>query len=198
MQRIWIGLTLAVVTIAPAYAADPNPTGEWSVADGNGQIRVENCNGKMWGAVSAEKESGIDSNNPDPTKRNLPTLGVPIIFGMKQTQPNKWEGQIYSPENGKFYTGNISLESPDVLRVEGCVLGFLCGGQSWPRVKVDAQKPSVTAPGAAPSRPTAGAKTPAQNSGSRTGANAAAAGKTPTAQEFCAALTRREPSVASP
>jgi uncharacterized protein (DUF2147 family) len=198
MQRIWIGLTLAVVAIAPAYAADPNPTGEWSVADGNGQIRVENCSGKMWGAVSAEKESGVDSNNPDPTKRNLPTLGVPIIFGMKQTQPNKWEGQIYSPENGKFYTGNISLESPDVLRVEGCVLGFLCGGQSWPRIKVDAQKPSVTAPGAAPARPTAGAKTPAQNSGSRTGANAAAAGKTPTAQEFCAALTRREPSVASP
>ena len=110
MQRIWIGLSLAALTIAPAYAAEP--AGEWSVADGNGQIRVENCNGKMWGAVSAEKESGVDSNNPDPAKRNLPTLGVPIIFGMKQTQPNKWEGQIYSPENGKFYTGNISHAEP--------------------------------------------------------------------------------------
>jgi uncharacterized protein (DUF2147 family) len=191
MQLISIGLTLAFVTVAPAYAADP--TGEWSVADGDGQIRVENCNGKMWGAVSAEKEAGVDSNNPDASKRNLPTLGVPIIFGMKQTQPNKWEGQIYSPENGKFYTGNISLQSPDVLRVEGCVLGFLCGGQSWPRVKVDAPRSASAAPPGAAARPAA--KPSTQNSGSRAGAQPAGR---PTAQEFCAALTRRESSVASP
>lgn len=190
MKPICIGLTLAAVTMAPAFAADP--IGEWSVADGDGQIRVENCNGKMWGAVSAEKEAGVDSNNPDPSKRTLPTLGVPIIFGMKQTQPNKWEGQIYSPENGKFYTGNISMQSPDVLRVEGCVLGFLCGGQSWPRVKVDT--PRSAAAGAAAPRAGAGTKPATQNTGARAGASAGR----PTAQEFCAALTRRESSVASP
>jgi uncharacterized protein (DUF2147 family) len=202
MQRIGIGLTFAVLTTATAYAADPNPTGDWSVADGNGQIRVENCNGKMWGAVSWEKDSGVDSNNPDAAKKNLPTLGMPIIFGMKQTQPNKWEGQIYSPENGKFYTGNISLASPDVLRVEGCVLGFLCGGQSWPRVKTDPSRPATAAaPGAARqpnvgTKPAAGAKTTPPAAGGRGAGQTDPKLQTP--QEFCAALTRREPSVASP
>ena len=112
MQRIGIGLTIAVLTTAAAYAADPSPTGEWSVADGNGQIRVENCNGKMWGAVSWEKDSGVDSNNPDAAKKTLPTLGMPIIYGMKQTQPNKWEGQIYSPENGKPIPGTSASRIP--------------------------------------------------------------------------------------
>jgi hypothetical protein len=73
-------------------------------------------------------------------------------------KPNRdrWEGQIYNPENGKLYTSNIRLSNPNTLRVEGCVLGFLCGGQDWTRV---ADTPPAqlkgTAPKAAPKGPNA-------------------------------------------
>ena len=48
----------------PALAADP--TGDWKVADGVANIRVAECNGSMWGAVSWEKTpGGRDKSNPD-------------------------------------------------------------------------------------------------------------------------------------
>ena len=49
------GLFLATV-VSPALAADP--TGDWKVADGVATIRVAQCNGNMWGAVSWEKTPG--------------------------------------------------------------------------------------------------------------------------------------------
>ena len=55
-----------------------------------------------------------------------------FVTSMKPAGGDRWDGQIYNPENGKTYTGHISLKSPDVLRVEGCLL-FFCGGEDWTR-----------------------------------------------------------------
>jgi uncharacterized protein (DUF2147 family) len=132
--------------LATPVAASESPlTGEWAVEEGLAHIRVENCGGRFWGAVSWEKKPGIDSLNPDRSKRRLPTLGLPVLLAMKQTQPHHGEGKIYNSENGKTYSGSITLKSPDVLRVEGCVLGFLCGGKDWKRVSPD-QDTSNTSP----------------------------------------------------
>lgn len=139
---------LAASALAPGTAAAQDPTGEWLVEDKVAIIRIENCGGAMWGINAWEKEPGVDNSNPDPKKRGRPTLGAAIILGMKPTKPNKWEGEIYNPENGKKYEASISLSSPDVLRVTGCVLGFLCGGQDWTRVTAQpaAAKPDPRAP----------------------------------------------------
>ncbi|MDB5565136.1 MAG: hypothetical protein JWP84_1702, partial [Tardiphaga sp.] len=78
--------------LAPALAADP--TGDWKVADGVANIRVAECNGSMWGAVAWEKTpGGLDKNNPDVSKRNRPTLGMPILIDMKKNaKEDKWAG----------------------------------------------------------------------------------------------------------
>lgn len=158
-----------LLTTAPVLAADPGPTGEWMVADGVAKVRVENCSGKLWGVISWEKvPGGTDKNNPDPSKQARPTLGMPILLGMAQTGPNKWEGEIYNAENGKTYSSNISLayNNPDLLQVRGCVLGFLCGGQDWPRVEEEAPKPGAKPPARAsapaPAPRTTGAATAAK------------------------------------
>jgi hypothetical protein len=66
-----------------AFAADP--TGDWRVADGVANIRVAECNGDMWGVVAWEKvPGGRDKNNPDVSKQNRPTLGMPILLDMKK------------------------------------------------------------------------------------------------------------------
>jgi uncharacterized protein (DUF2147 family) len=117
-----------------ALAADP--IGEWRVASGDANIRIDDCDGALWGIISWEKRpGGVDSNNPNPAERSRPTLGLHILLAMKPTKPGLWEGQVYNAENGKTYTSKLSLPSPDVLRIEGCVLGFLCGGENWTRVK---------------------------------------------------------------
>jgi len=129
-----------------AAAAEPQPTGEWRTADGRANIRIDDCDGALWGIISWEKEPGVDSNNPDPAERSRPTYGLHILLAMKPARPGLWQGQVYNPENGKTYDSRISLTSPDVLRIEGCVLGFLCGGEDWTRIKATEVVPSQQRP----------------------------------------------------
>ena len=75
----------------------------------------------MCGAVSWSKDGG--------------GLGTQILRSMKPAGQNQWAGTIYDPQSGRTYQSTITLQSPSALRVEGCVLGFLCGGQTWTRAK---------------------------------------------------------------
>jgi uncharacterized protein (DUF2147 family) len=129
-------LTTGLVTagIGPALAADP--TGDWKVADGVANIRVAECYGSMWGAVAWEQvPGGRDQNNPDAAKQSRPTLGMPILIDMKKNSTaDQWEGQVYNAKDGQFYKSTIKLTGPDQLEIQGCVLGFLCGGETWTRV----------------------------------------------------------------
>jgi uncharacterized protein (DUF2147 family) len=135
---IYCGLlmTTGLVTagVGPALAADP--TGDWKVADGVANIRVAECYGSMWGAVAWEQvPGGRDKNNPDAAKQSRPTLGMPILIDMKKTSnADQWEGQVYNAKDGQLYKSTIKLTGPDQLEIQGCVLGFLCGGETWSRV----------------------------------------------------------------
>jgi uncharacterized protein (DUF2147 family) len=136
-MRSFLAVLAATYSLA-GYAAAAEPTGEWRTANGAANIRIDDCDGILWGIVSWEKEpGGLDSNNPNPAARNRPTLGLHILRGMKPTKPGLWQGEVYNAENGKIYDARISLTSPDVLRIEGCVLGILCGGENWTRVKTE-------------------------------------------------------------
>lgn len=134
-----------------AASADPaptDPTGEWMVAAKYAEIRIVDCSGTYWGVVAWEKlPGGIDKYNPDPNLRGRPTMGMPVLMAMKPSDQNEWSGQIYNSQDGRTYSAKISLSSPDVLSVRGCVLGFLCGGEDWTRVT----SPQGTT-GAAPGR----------------------------------------------
>lgn len=144
-----------------AVAAEIDPAGEWMVEKGYATIRIVDCNGQYWGIVASEQTPGIDKNNPDARLRNRPTLGMPILIGMTPSKPNEWSGDIYNSQDGRTYSASISLLGPDTLKVQGCVLGFLCGGENWTRVKqvsttpLPTQRPSTTsgAPPPAPAKP---------------------------------------------
>jgi uncharacterized protein (DUF2147 family) len=181
----------------PALALDP--TGDWRVADGVANIRVAQCNGNMWGAVSWEKTpGGRDVNNPDVSKQNRPTLGMPILIDMKKKPGvDTWEGQVYNATDGQFYSSTIKPVSADQMEIQGCVLGFLCGGETWTRVagpirsspansmartvpKTTGARPPNTA--AAPAAPSAAPKTtgsvnPAPNPASKPSGQKLAAAK---------------------
>ena len=130
---IFAGIVL-FSSAAPAFALDP--TGDWRVADGVANIRVAQCNGNMWGVVAWEKEAGgRDTNNPDASKRNRPTLGMPILLDMKHKPgAEQWEGQVYNAKDGQTYSSTITPTDANHLEIQGCVMGFLCGGETWTRV----------------------------------------------------------------
>jgi hypothetical protein len=86
--------------------------------------------------VSWEKTpGGRDENNPDVSKKNRPTLGMTILFDMKKKPGvDQWEGQVYNAKDGQMYASTITPVGTDQLEIKGCVLGFLCGGETWTRV----------------------------------------------------------------
>jgi uncharacterized protein (DUF2147 family) len=120
--------------LGTAFAADP--TGDWKVADEVANIRVAECNGSMWGAVVWEKTpGGRDKNNPDVALQSRPTLGMPILLDMKKKPgADQWEGQVYNAKDGKLYSSTIKPVGSEQLEIQGCILGFLCGGETWTRV----------------------------------------------------------------
>ena len=129
--RVFLLASVLCFTTKTAIAAEP--WGQWLVADKTAEIRILDCNGALWGFIAWEADPGVDAKNPNPAKRGRPTLGVPILLGMRAAGPDRWDGALYNPENGKTYSGGISMSASDVLRVRGCVLGFLCGGENWTR-----------------------------------------------------------------
>jgi uncharacterized protein (DUF2147 family) len=147
MRTVAYSTIFLAAGLASALAADP--TGDWRVADGVANIRVAECNGNMWGAVSWEK---------------TPTLGMPILIDMKKKAGvDQWEGQVYNAKDGQFYSSTIKPISADQMEIQGCVLGFLCGGETWTRVA--GPIPSSPANSMAKGAPkNTGAKTAATNS----------------------------------
>jgi uncharacterized protein (DUF2147 family) len=130
---VYSGVFLATGLNA-ALAADP--TGDWKVADGVANIRVAQCSGSMWGVVAWEKTpGGKDKSNPDVAKQSRPTLGMPILIDMKKKPGvDAWEGEVYNAKDGQLYSSTIKPVGIDQLEIQGCVLGFLCGGETWTRV----------------------------------------------------------------
>jgi uncharacterized protein (DUF2147 family) len=146
-------------TLGTAFAADP--TGDWMVADQVANIRVAECNGSMWGAVAWEKTpGGRDVNNPDVALQSRPTLGMPILIDMKKkTGTDQWEGQVYNAKDGKLYSSTIKPVGSDRLEIQGCVLGFLCGGETWTRVGPPIPSSPSNSMAKGPPKATSGIKT---------------------------------------
>jgi hypothetical protein len=140
----------------------------------------------MWGAVAWEKTpGGRDKNNPDASKQNRPTLGMPILIDMKKKAGvDQWEGQVYNAKDGQSYSSTIKPIGSDQLEIQGCVLGFLCGGETWTRIappipssptnsmakgapKATGALPKTAAPATPAAPKTTGAVTPAPKPGQK-------------------------------
>ena len=130
----------------PAFAqpAKLDPAGTWLTEDGRAKIRIEKCgedNAKLCGFVAWMKdptnEKGqprTDIKNPDPAKRNRPSLGLELMEELKAEDSTHFSGEIYNAEDGKKYAVTLGIEKPAELEVRGCLLHFLCGSQTWTRV----------------------------------------------------------------
>jgi len=140
MKRFIAATAVCLLTAGAALAQ--SPLGEWRVKEGTADIRIVQCNSGLWGVIAWTKgPPGTDENNPDPALRNRSLMWMPILINM-QPANGRWEGQVYNAENGQTYTSYISLLSPDVLKIEGCVLGgLICGGEDWTRVPLPKGSP---------------------------------------------------------
>jgi uncharacterized protein (DUF2147 family) len=132
---VWLAASGSAAAQTTGGGVTPDPTGEWMVANRRATIRIADCNGHLWGVVASQARASTDFRNPDPSLRARPTQGLPVLLNMTRTKYNLWEGKIYNSEDGHTYSASVSVINPNAVRVEGCFLGFLCGGENWSRVE---------------------------------------------------------------
>jgi uncharacterized protein (DUF2147 family) len=131
---------LGLAVVMPASAADPR--GNWMTENGRAKVAIISCGGALCGNIVALTEPNdpatgkprTDTNNPDAAKRTRPLIGVPIVIGMTPDTAEKWKGQVYNAEDGKTYSGSITLVNATTLTLQGCALGgLICKNQTWTR-----------------------------------------------------------------
>lgn len=121
-------MSLRPFAIAAALAMFATPslaqevTGTWLRDSGASKVRLAKCGEAVCGTISWLKDSS------GPAK-----LGQRIFYDMKPSGAGKWSGSAFNPEDGKTYSGTMSL-SGDMLTTAGCVMGgLICRSVKWSR-----------------------------------------------------------------
>ncbi len=130
MRTTWIAAAALGLLCGPAVAAGLE--GDWLVAEGTSVIRIGPCGNALCGKIAWTPASAAVQSKPEPGKQEQSMVGTTILIGMTPAGDNRWDGEIFNPQDGKTYTGHLTLRKPDVLEVQGCLLVF-CGGESWTR-----------------------------------------------------------------
>lgn len=141
-QLLLGALTAGVIALPAGGAMADGLAGVWLTAGGESQIEIAPCGYAYCGRILADLKPADpqspqekDVNNPDPTLRDRPIVGITILTGLKPGgDANVWEGSIYNPEDGGTYDVTLTLKG-DKLKVEGCMAYVLCDSQTWSRVQ---------------------------------------------------------------
>jgi len=132
------GLCLvAILGMAPAAGAATaeQALGVWLTKSGS-HVKFYKCGTKLCGKIIKRKNPGeLDSKNKNPKLRSRKILGINLMYGLKKDRANRWAGRLYNPEDGKIYTGFVTVISANKVRMEGCVARIFCKSQSWSRVR---------------------------------------------------------------
>jgi uncharacterized protein (DUF2147 family) len=128
---------LALLAPLPGEAAAASVEGLWLTDDGKAVIRIAPCGQRICGRIARVLDTRpnvpkTDVNNPDPSRRGQPILGLQVLSGFRGG-PAQWTGgQAYDPKSGRGYKASLRLNADGSLRVTGCVL-FVCRSKRWIR-----------------------------------------------------------------
>lgn len=136
-MKLALCMIAATMTFAtPALAAD-SILGDWVTEEGDAIVRISKCGASVCGRIHkylVTPPNGVnqkDIHNPDKSLRHRKLLGTAVLTGFTP-DGNKWRGRIYDPKTGKSYRSEVTLRSPNALKVKGCI-AFICQGQNWTR-----------------------------------------------------------------
>jgi uncharacterized protein (DUF2147 family) len=110
-------------SIVGASAGDA--TGVWLRESGASKVRIAPCGGDaLCGAIVWLKDAS-----------GAAKVGQQVFFDMKPHGENAWTGSAFNPDDGKTYSGKMTL-SGDHLTTAGCVFGgLICKSISWTRTR---------------------------------------------------------------
>jgi len=128
-------LACSLLSLSASAQKAVDAIGVWRNPENGSHVEFYRCSAGLCGKIVKVSDGQVrDSNNPDPAKRERPIVGLLILEGARQTGDNMWAGTLYNRENGKSYSGTVTVKSKDALELSGCVLAVLCKTVTWTRV----------------------------------------------------------------
>ena len=136
-------MTGLLTVLAPLSARAADPIGLWLTADGEAKIRITRCDKGICGVIVWLKEPldtdgkpKTDRENVDQELKKRPMLGLEIFHNLQQLAPNKYQGSLYNPDDGRTYDGTLELGTDGQIKVKGCVFsGVICDDDVWSPTK---------------------------------------------------------------
>ena len=130
-----LGATMALAT--PALAFDPY--GVWLREQSGTIFDFYNCNAKLCAKV-------IGVAKP----QDKSAIGTVILRNAVPNKDGDWTGDLFNTEDGKTYSGTISVKTPGELSLQGCLIAFLCKTETWKRAP---DQTAASTPGGKPAMP---------------------------------------------
>lgn len=133
-----LGLAGAACLAGSALAADP--TGLWQTPSRGGQVEISKCGASLCGRLISSEGLKADPalkdvNNASAGLRDRPLKNLTILTGFSGG-PKEWTGgSIYNAEDGKTYSGTITMDGDNTLKLRGCVVVPICKTQTWTRLR---------------------------------------------------------------
>ena len=154
MAKWFIGITIGLLLAGSvrAWAEGPDRvSGIWLTAAGDAKVRISPCGSTLCGIIvwlknpidPATGKPQIDDKNSNKALSHRPIIGINLFSSMHAATANQWSGKIYNADNGKTYSSELRLAGAKKLEVRGCVMSFLCGGETWTKL-ADLPPPAPT------------------------------------------------------
>ncbi len=122
LQTLISGGLFVVAGLCAGPASAQEILGNWQRSDGTSRIRMAACGAAVCGTVTWLK-------NPDSPSK----VGQRVFYDMKPNGSG-WSGQAFNPEDGKTYTGKVTISGAR-MTTQGCVLGgLICKSVEWSRM----------------------------------------------------------------
>lgn len=117
------GFGLVAIAIgASGHALAQDVSGTWQRDTGASRVRFAKCGDAVCGTLAWLKDTS------GPAK-----VGQRIFYDMKPSGDGKWSGSAFNPEDGKTYSGTMTLSGAS-LTTSGCVMGgLICRSVKWVR-----------------------------------------------------------------
>lgn len=130
-MRVFAAALLLMLSSTAFAQTPPTPIGIWQNPKGTLLVHTRNCGRLLCGdivwagpqAIADAREAGVNS-----------LIGTELLIGYRPTGNGRWAGQVYVPDEGRRFYSTIEVDSPNSLRISGCILGgLICKHQEWTR-----------------------------------------------------------------
>jgi uncharacterized protein (DUF2147 family) len=157
-KKISIFAVFVALLFAGNISANDKILGKWLTPNGKSHVDLTKCGDAVCGKIVWLKsptynadadqvkegkvkagDAKVDTENPDAAKRTQPIVGLTFLKNFKyNAEDDEWaNGEIYDPESGKLYVGELKMEGNDTLKLNGHlkISRWLGKKQTWTRVK---------------------------------------------------------------